>query len=122
MSVVQFQPHMDLSTILCTRGVHALCTVVKSQYPGKVTMRATHYATVIAYGSSPMWAVWTANGKFVRFAGSRGQIEREYPHLVWRRRAAAWTFSDFVEEDVEKRKARMLDTYKEEPQKARRRA
>jgi hypothetical protein len=88
------------------KSVWALCTVSKDN-----TLKATHYAVVLVGGSTPTWGVWTVTGKFQRFAASRGQIERAYPKLRWRRKMATWACSDLEDKSVAARRAELAEIY-----------
>jgi hypothetical protein len=101
--------HRDLAGLLAYKGVHALCTVTKEK-----TLRATHYAACLTYGQNPIWVVYTAAGKFVRFAGSRQQIEEAYPHLTWRRKMATWALHDVEDKSLEERRREISQRYGQE--------
>ncbi len=97
----------ELDPILTYKGVWALCTTDKT---GKV-LKATHYCSVLVAGRDPMWGVWLVSGKFVRFAGSRTQIENAYPRLVWRRKMATYQLIDTTDKSVETRRAEIATVY-----------
>ena len=42
-------------------------------------------------GRTPIWGLWTVGGRFLRFYGSRTEIEADYSRLVWRRKTARFT-------------------------------
>ena len=42
-------------------------------------------------GRTPIWGLWTVGGRFLRFYGSRTEIETDYSRLVWRRKTARFT-------------------------------
>ena len=96
----------DLDPILAYKGVWALCTRGDDGL-----LKATHFTVVLVLGRSPIWGIWTVDGKFIAFAGSRNQIERRYPHLTWRRRMATWQMADITDKSVEKRRAELKETY-----------
>ena len=62
-------------------------------------LKGTHYAVCLRLGRPPTWIVTTINGRFIRFAASRQQIEADYPDHVWRPKAARWRFSALASED-----------------------
>lgn len=59
-------------------------------------LKGTHYAVCLVGGSAPLWALFTIGGKHICFAGSRKQLEKQYPKHVWRRHPAKWTFSELA--------------------------
>lgn len=85
-----------LDAVLAFKGVWALSLINDNGHAYK----ATHYATVLVYGRYPLWAVWTVQGRFVRFAASRKQIEDDYPHLTWMRKMARWQMFAIDDEDA----------------------
>jgi hypothetical protein len=95
----------DLGAILAYKGLWALCTTNKS---GEV-LKATHYASVIIGGPHPVWCVWTVRGKIQRYFGSRGQVERAYPNLVWRRKMATWALHDPTDKPAAVRRHELED-------------
>lgn len=97
----------ELDPILAYKGVYALCTTDKS---GRL-LKATHYASVLVGGSSPLWGVWTVRGKFLRFYSFRSQIESTYPKLVWRRKMATYSLIDITDKSVESRRAELETVY-----------
>ena len=88
------------------KGVWALSTVDKGGM-----LKATHMCYPIVYGREPIWIVATIDGKFVRYAGSRGGIERLYPKLVWRRWMVRWKMLDAVNHPTKVRKDEAAETY-----------
>ena len=68
----------------------------------------SHFAFPIVGGREPLWQVFTAQGRFVRYATSRAMVEARYPPLVWRRWMVEWSspVSEFRNHDVAER----LDT------------
>lgn len=101
-------PEPDIELLRTFRGIHVLCTVEKGR---KRSLRATHYASVLIGGPSPIWGVWTVQGRFLRFYGSRHEIEAAYPKLVWRRHMATWQCVDTEDKSIEKRRAELESTY-----------
>ena len=97
----------ELETLMMYKGLYALCTVDKD---GKA-LKATHFCGVMIGGPSPVWAIWLVDGRFVRFANSRAQIEKMYPHLTWRRRMATWHCSDVTDKSLGTRRAELEDRY-----------
>lgn len=87
-----------LGALLAFRGVHALTEITPE---GK--LRATHYAYCLIGGREPMWGVWSVNGTFQRFFGSREQImyDRQYKNLLWRRKNATWNMVNIETKDRE---------------------
>jgi hypothetical protein len=100
-----------LSEIMAYKGLYALCTV-KKETSGNVKLKATHYACCLVYGSSPIWGVWTVNGRFQRFFSYKSEIAGAYPSLVWRRKAASWSLSGVEDLSVEQRRARLETRYR----------
>jgi hypothetical protein len=98
----------DLSGIHGFKGVYALGTL----NPDTKRLRATHYAVCLVYGREPTWGVWLVDGRFLRFASSRAQIERAYPKLVWRRKMAEWNLNNVDDLDVKRRKQYLREMYK----------
>jgi hypothetical protein len=96
-----------LKDLLAYKGVYALCTVGKERQ-----LKATHYAACLISGQNPVWVIHTVNGKFVRFAGSRAQIEEQYPKLVWRRRMATWTLTNAEHKPLPQRRQELAQRYK----------
>lgn len=105
-----FQPPNEevLKGVMTYRGIHVLYTVQKN------AKKATHYACCMIYGRNPLWIVWNVHGKFIRFAGSREQIEQAYPTHRWARKSATWSLVRVPErdEDADVRRRRVLDSYK----------
>jgi hypothetical protein len=89
----------DLEKIMSFKGIHALCTVNKDGM-----MQASHYACCLVYGRNPLWGVWSLNGRFQRFYGSKQDIEDNYPHLTWRRIMARWQLKDDADSVAEARR------------------
>lgn len=98
----------DLDPILAYKGVWALCTVNQKTEE----LKATHYASCLIAGSYPVWGVWTVLGKFLRFHGSRTDIEEAYPRLVWRRKMATWSLHDITDKSVATRRHELGAVYK----------
>jgi hypothetical protein len=110
LRLVSDQPHpVPQEHIETFKSIWALCTLNKAT--GELS--ATHYALVQVGGSNPMWAVYTIQGRFVRFAGSRAQIERAYPKLRWRRWMARWDLLDADNISVDARRKLLADRAKE---------
>jgi hypothetical protein len=99
-----------LGSILSYRVVWALCTSVKVE--GHQRMRATHYATVLSAGRTPIWGVWTINGAFQRFFGSRSAIEDAYSRLVWRKKQSTWTLTDLHDMDHSEKQRALQTVYR----------
>ena len=96
----------EISTLMAYKGVYVLCTRGRE---GR--LKATHYASVLIGGSTPLWGIWLVSGRFVRFASSRHMIEEAYPRLVWRRKMATWACTDVTDKSVETRRAELEVTY-----------
>lgn len=80
----------SLQAIMAYRTIYVLCTIGES---GKLV--ALYYACVLISGRSPIWGIASVKtGKFVRYLGSRTQVENAYSHLTWRRMQAAWTLGN----------------------------
>ncbi len=92
----------ELEELQAYKGMYALCTVGKD---GR--LHATHYAVILIGGNSPIWGVWTVQGRFQRFLGSKAQIEKAYPKLVLRRRMATWRCTDVTDKSLETRRAEL---------------
>jgi hypothetical protein len=110
-TVIPFTAHLpaveaSVEALRAYKSVYALCTVGKDK-----ELKATHYAAVLVGGAAPTWGVWLVNGKFQRFAGSRAQIERAYPKLVWRRKMATWQCTDVENKSVATRRSELEDLY-----------
>ena len=95
-----------LGAIMAYRGVYALSTITTE---GR--LRATHYATCLVGGRDPMWGVWTVNGVFQRFFGSRDQIARSYPKLTWRRKNATWHMVEVNDMDAKAKKRELASLF-----------
>jgi hypothetical protein len=89
----------ELDPILTYKGLYALCTQDKSGL-----LKATHYTCVLVGGNTPIWGVWTVQGRFLRFHPGRRHIEKTYPKLVWRRRMATWALADIEAKSVQDRR------------------
>jgi hypothetical protein len=99
--------HHDLQDVLTYKGVWALCTTNKDG----TQLKATHLAAVLIGGPSPLWGVFTIEKKFVRYAGSRAQIEAAYPTKVWRRKMATYHLIDWEHKSVETRSVELREVY-----------
>lgn len=96
----------DLSEVRTYKGVHALCTVKANG-----DLKATHFASLLIGGSRPTWGIWNANGKFLRYSGSKQQIADSYPKLVWRRVMATWGCIDPQHKTVATRRIELIGLY-----------
>jgi hypothetical protein len=109
-------PHFTVDTvpqigqIIGHRGVWILAQLTKD---GR-QLKGTHYAMVLVGGKEPLWGVWTINGRFVQFAGSRLQLENLYPKHVWRRHPARWVFEELAPKSTVDRKNYVLMKYEGE--------
>lgn len=97
----------SLGSILAYRGVHALCTLNKDG-----SLHATHYATCLVGGREPMWGVWTVNGVFQRFFGSKQQIAFAYPRLTWRRKNATWNLISVNDMDAKAKREELAALFR----------
>lgn len=79
-----------LNDVMAFRGVHVLGTMRYPDDGGKATLAASHYASCLVFGKNPLWGVWTAAGKFLRFYSFKSEIAHAYPKLIWRRKIASW--------------------------------
>lgn len=95
-----------LGSVMAFRGVHALSEIAPTGY-----LRATHYATCLIGGREPMWGVWSVNGVFQRFFGSRAQVVEAYPRKIWRMRSATWNLVDLHKMDAAEKKKAMREIY-----------
>lgn len=100
-------PVPPLGSVMAFRGVHALSEIAPSGF-----LRATHYATCLIGGREPMWGVWSVNGVFQRFFGSKEQVREGYPNKVWRMRSATWNLIDLHNKDAQEKKKEMREIYK----------
>jgi len=98
----------ELGPILAYKGVWALCTTNKDGD----ALKATHYASCLISGNRPIWGVWTVAWKFLRFYGSRLDIEEAYPRLVWRRKMATYLLQDITDKSVAARRSELAQVYK----------
>jgi hypothetical protein len=110
LSKFEIDPRMLLE-VLAYKGMHVLVDVIEK--PGVRRLRATHVCCCLVAGRNPMWAVWTAKGKFQRFYGSREEIKEAYPKQAWRKMMATWKFREIAEDDVEKRRSKLEGTIKD---------
>lgn len=94
-----FNPSI-IEGLLAFKTIHVLNDVRKNN-----TLKATHFCCPVVGGSNPLWIVWTATGKFVRYASSRRQIEEAYPNKAWKTTMASWALTDADTEfkDIKKR-------------------
>lgn len=81
-----------LAGFMAFKGVYALCDI-----RADFTLKVTHYTCCVEQGPNPMWAIWTANGKFLRFLGRRSQVQEAYPNKAWKRMMASWRLSEMVD-------------------------
>lgn len=96
-----------LGAVMAYRGVHALSEL----NPKTGWLRATHYATCLIGGPTPMWGVWSVNGVFQRFFGARSQIVEAYPRKVWRMRSATWNLMAVHKMDAAEKRKQMREIY-----------
>jgi hypothetical protein len=94
----------QLREFLVYRGLHVLCTLNKDK-----GLTVSHYALCLVGGVTPMWGVWTVNGRFLRFHSRKSEIERAYPNRVWRRVMAQWALDGIASQSAAKRRAWMHD-------------
>jgi hypothetical protein len=97
-----------LDPILAYRGVHVLCTTDKT---GRV-LKARYYCSCLVMGRNPIWGMWLVGGRFLRFYGSRQEIEADYSRLVWRRKMARFTLESLRNHSLAQRKEQLRDEYK----------
>jgi hypothetical protein len=96
-----------LDPILHYRGVWLLCSTDKY---GRL-LKGRYYCSCLISGSAPLWAVWTVGGRFLRYYGSRTQIELDYSRLVWRRKMASWTLDSLHDHSIAERREQIAATY-----------
>lgn len=96
-----------LGAMMAYRGVHALSDL----NPTTGWLRATHYATCLVGGREPMWGVWSVNGVFQRFFGSKAQIADAYKRKTWRLRSATWNLVDIHNKDASAKRSDMREIY-----------
>ena len=94
----------ELERILTYRTLWSLCVV-----NSKGKMRATHFATCVVSGRSPLWILWTIHGRRVGKFGSRDRILEAYPGHAWRRTMARWGLKEDADTSVEKRREMMVE-------------
>lgn len=81
-----------IESIMAFKGIYVLNTIDRYGQ-----LKATHYTCVLVGGPQPVWGVWTISGRFSRFFTFRSEVERAYPELVWRRKAARWQMAGVLE-------------------------
>jgi hypothetical protein len=101
----------NLGDVIAYRGVYVLGTTRLNPDTGRMKLVASHYASCLVFGKSPLWAVWTAGGKFLRFYSFRSDIARAYPRLIWRRRMASWSLMAVDDLKPAARKASLADRF-----------
>lgn len=106
----QFAPP-SLSDVMGFRGVHILGTMRYGD-DGKAVLTASHYASCLVFGPRPLWGVWTAAGKFLRFYAFKEEIANAYPKLIWRRRMASWQLMAIDDLKPDARRRFLGDKYK----------
>lgn len=99
-------PAPEIESLRGYRSIYALCDVSKDN-----TLKAQYYASVLIGGPAPVWGIWTVQGRFVRFAGSRFQIEKAYKKLVWRRKMATWACTDYEDKTISQRRQELESLY-----------
>lgn len=104
----------SVENILAYKGIYVLNTVGKDGQ-----LKATHYTCVLIGGPQPVWGVWSISGKFTRFYTFRSEIEKAYPQLVWRRKAARWEMSGVLDKSkTDHKRAELAEMYgRELPEK-----
>lgn len=113
MPELEFQPP-NLHDVIAYRGVYVLGTTRVSKEDKRPRLTASHYCSCLVFGKNPMWAVWTAAGKFLRFYNFKSQIADAYPKLVWRRKMAQWSLIAVDDLRPPARRALLADRYKSE--------
>ena len=108
---IAFQPP-NLGDVIAYRGVYVLGTAKFNEDTGRNKLVASHYCSCLVFGKNPLWAVWTANGKFLRFYGAKSAIALAYPKLIWRRRMAEWSLLAVNDLRPVQRRAVLQDRYK----------
>lgn len=96
----------QLREFLVYRGLHVLCILNKD-----MKLTATHYALCLVGGVSPMWGVWTAGGRFLRFHSYKADIEQQYPNRVWRRVMSQWRLDAIADFSPERRRQLMREHF-----------
>lgn len=110
-NVIPFAPPA-LSDVLAYRGIHVIGTVRFNKELDKNVLTASHYASCLVFGKNPLWGVWAANGKFLRFYGHKTEIMEAYPKRVWRRKMASWHLLAVDDLPADKRRAVLREKYK----------
>lgn len=108
---IEFQAP-NLGDVIAYRGVYVLGTAKPNPETGKNKLVASHYCSCLVFGKSPLWAVWTAGGKFLRFYTFKGDIALAYPKLIWRRRMAEWSLLAVNDLRPHARRAVLQDKFK----------
>lgn len=98
---LDIQPIVD--AIFGFKGIWTLC---------RENGTIVHYAVCLVGGKEPLWAVFTHEGKFMRFWGLKQNIVDRYPKLKWRLRPAKWKFIGEAPKTPAQRKAAILEIYK----------
>jgi hypothetical protein len=99
LSEIRISPAMQ--DFLVYRGMHVLCRLNRT-----MELEISHYCQCMIQGPSPMWGVWNAtNGKFQHWFGSREEIEKAYPRLIWRRVMFRWGLDAIAKAPVAQRRA-----------------
>jgi hypothetical protein len=101
----------SLSDVMGFRGVHVLGTM-RYDEDGRAQLTASHYASCLVFGPRPLWGVWTAAGKFLRFYAFKEEIAKAYPKLIWRRRMASWQLLAVDDLKADARRRFLGDKYK----------
>jgi hypothetical protein len=101
----------NLGDVIAYRGVYVLGTARPNPETGRLKLVASHYASCLVFGKSPLWAVWTATGKFQRFYTFKSDIQRAYPRLVWRRKMASWSLMTVDDLKPAARKLSLADRF-----------
>lgn len=105
-----------LEHVMAFKSVHVLNDIVIERSTKKSKNKATHYCCVLISGRNPLGGVWTIGGKFVRYAGSREQINEAYPNKTWTRVMSSWMLSRDENDykDIDKRVRALEDLYGKE--------
>lgn len=93
------------------RSIWTLNDVTKEKAEnGRPVLKVRYYAYIIAHGRYPVWAIYTAEGKFVRYASSKTMVEQAYPKLAMRRVMAGWAMTSLENHSIDKRLHQFAET------------
>jgi len=79
---------VTLQSVEAFRTIYALCDIS----PKTKRLKASHYATCLVAGRTPLWGVFDLDGKLIWFFESRSGLEHapHFKHKAWRTKQCAW--------------------------------